>query len=135
VVSAFIGYRPMRSSLAPVLLTLGGLLHLGALVVLSLPGSTRPLTPGDIAFLAGVGALYLVAARAVAHRQRWGRWLGLAVSGIEGIPGVVVLCVVVVFSADPANGRSLGQFGFLTLLLAPLVVFVVLWRHRPHDPA
>jgi hypothetical protein len=125
----------MRSRLAPVLLTLGGLLHLGTLVVLSLPGSTRPVTRGDIAFLIGVGALYLVAARAVAQQRWWGRWLGLAVSGVEAIPGVVLLYIVVVFSADPANQRSLGHFGFLALLLAPFVVFVVLWRHGPHDPA
>jgi hypothetical protein len=123
----------MRSSLAPVLLVLAGLLHLGTLVVLSLPGSTRPITLGDTAFLTGVGSLYLIAARAMAQRRRWGRWLGLAVSGVEAIPGVVILYVVVVFSADPASDRSARQFGFVTLLLAPLVVFAVLWLHRSHD--
>jgi hypothetical protein len=125
----------MSAHLAPALLTLSGFLHLGAIVMLSLSGSTRPLTLGDIAFLSVFGALYLAAARGVAKRRRWGRWLGLAVSGLEAIPGVVLLYVVVIFSADPANQRSLGQFWFLALLLTPLVIFIVLWRHRFRDPA
>ena len=124
----------MHSSLASALLTLGGILHLGGLVVLSLPGSARALTPGDVVFLTGVGALYLLAARALTQSRRWGRWLGMAISGLEAIPGVVLLYVLLVFSADPANQGSLGRFGLLALLLVPLVVFVVVWRHRPPDP-
>jgi hypothetical protein len=116
--------------LVPALLTLAGVLHLGALAVLSLPGSTRSLTPGDVAFLTGAGALYLISAAAIARRRRWGRWLSLVVSGVEAIPAVVLLYVQVVFSADPANRLSLELLGFLLLLLAPLVVFAVVWLHR-----
>jgi len=115
--------------LAPSLLTLVGVLHLGALAVLSLPGSTRALTTGDIAFFTGVGALYLISAAAISLRRRWGRWLGLVVAGVEAIPGIVLLYVQVVFAAE-ANRLSLEHFGILLLLLAPLVVFIGVWLHR-----
>ncbi len=122
----------MRSSLAPLLLKLSGLTHIGALIVLSLLG-TRPLTLGDIAFLIGVGALYFGAARAMTKQRRWGRWLGLVVSGVEAFPGMIFLYIVVIFSADAANESTLSQFGFLALLLIPLIVFIALLRHRPEE--
>jgi hypothetical protein len=106
---------------------------LAAFVVLSLPGRARPVTLSDTVFLVGFGAVYLIAARAVTRRHRWGRWLGMAVSGIEAVPAAVLFYVLLVFSADPSSSQSLGQIGFQMLLLVPLVVLVVVWRHSPHE--
>jgi len=120
----------MLPPMAPGLLTIWGLLHFGILVVLSLPGHTRPITPGDAAFLIGFGAVCLIAARAMTRGRRWGRWLGMAASGIEAVPAAVLLYVMLVYSADPGRRLSLAQLGFMALLLAPLIVLVIVWRHR-----
>jgi hypothetical protein len=107
-----------------------GLLHFAVLFVLSLPGRARPLTTGDGAFLVAFGTMYVVAAWAVTRRLRWGRWLAIAVSGLEAIPAAVLLYVLAVFSADPARTVPLREIGFSALILMPLVVLVIVWRHR-----
>ena len=121
----------MGSHVAAALLVVIGVLHLGTLVALSLTRNTRPLSVGDLAFLTGAGSLYLLAATGVAKQRRWGRWLGLAVSGVESLPAAVLLYTLIVFSADPAQRGSFSQLAFVMALLAPLVVFVALWRHKP----
>lgn len=122
------------SRVAAALLVLIGVIHLGSLVALSLTRNTRPLMAGDIAVIAGAGILYLVAAGGVRAQRRWGRWLGLAVSGVEAIPAAVLLYTMVVFSADSADSGSLAQFAFMMVLPAPLIVLVVLWAYRPSTP-
>lgn len=114
--------------MAPVLLTIGGLLHVVVLGLLARPTSSRPVTRGDVTFLVGFGAAYLIAALAMARRRRWGRWLGIAASGAESLPAVVFLYVVLVFSADPGSRGSPGPE--LLVLLAPLIVLVAVWFHR-----
>jgi len=123
----------MGSRFCAALLVAIGVLHLGTLVALGLTRDTRPLSTGDIAFLTGAGALYFMAAAGVANQRRWGRWLGLALSGVEGVPATVLLYTLVVFSADPGNRGSLAQLAFMTALLAPLAVFITLWYHEPRD--
>lgn len=123
----------MGSRFSAALLVVIGVLHLGTLVALGLTRNTRPLSTGDIAFLTGAGALYLMAAGGVAKQRPWGRWLGLALSGVEAVPAAVLLYTLVVFSADPANQGSLAQLAFMMALLAPLAVFIALWYHNPRD--
>ena len=123
----------MGSRFAAALLVVIGVLHLGTLIALIVTRNTRPLTGGDIAFLTGAGALSLMAAVGVAKQRRWGRWLGLTVSGVEAVPATVLLYTLVVFSADPSNRASLAQLAFMAALLAPLAVFIALWFHKPPD--
>jgi len=115
--------------LAIVLLTVGALLHFVVLGLLARPASARPITGGDAAFLVGFGTAYLIAALAMARRRRWGRWLGIIVSGIESLPAVVLLYVILVYSADPGGSGSL-ELGSMAILLAPLIVFVAVWFDR-----
>ncbi len=117
--------------LAPALLTSGGVLHVAVLVALGLPGRARPATPGDAAFLITFGALYVIAASGLRRGRRWGRWLALTVSGLEAVPAGVLFYVLLVFSGDPAGRGSFEQIGFMALLLVPMLLFIIVWRHVP----
>jgi hypothetical protein len=101
------------------------------LAALALGGGARGPTVGDAAFLVVVGTVYLIASRPLMTARRWGRALGMIVCGIETVPAAVLLYVLLVFSADPAGRGLMGQTALMGILAMPVVVLVVLWRHRP----